>query len=178
MPTLQKVSLTSLFSTPVNVQMDELSTDGRRIKRKATKALVPLPNKKKQRDLAENDSGSPSPGLDFVTSILDNYTNSDHYFVPDSSQVTNVEELISIAAVKARRRYLTSDQPLLEWRAHADDYLAEMIRVEGRGDSNVERCCLCEQEKTALFRCMECFSEDLICEDCCREKHEDRPLDV
>ncbi|KAJ3816752.1 hypothetical protein F5880DRAFT_1445462, partial [Lentinula raphanica] len=26
--------------------------------------------------------------------------------------------------------------------------------------------------------CMECFSEDLICEDCCREAHNDRPLDV
>ncbi|KAJ3818660.1 hypothetical protein F5880DRAFT_1625934 [Lentinula raphanica] len=71
------------------------------------------------------------------------------------------------------------DQPLLEWRAHADSYLAEMIRIEGQGDSSIQRCGVCErEEKEALFRCMECFSEDLLCEDCCREKHEDRPLDV
>ncbi|KAJ3709697.1 hypothetical protein C8R42DRAFT_598178 [Lentinula raphanica] len=71
------------------------------------------------------------------------------------------------------------DQPLLEWRAHADEYLAEMIRIEGRGERDVERCGLCEREgKEPLFRCMECFSEDLLCEECCREKHVDKPLDA
>ncbi|KAJ3833604.1 hypothetical protein F5878DRAFT_645810 [Lentinula raphanica] len=169
--TYQKVSFGSLFSTPVH--MDELSEDGRRIKRKATNALVPSPVNKKQRET--------SPGLDFVTSILDNYCNDDHIFVPDSSQVINVADLLTAAAVKARRRYLTSDQPLLEWRAHADEYLGEMIRNEGRGDCDLEICYLCKQKgkkHVPLFRCMECFSEDLVCEACCKLKHEDRPLDV
>ncbi|KAJ3817509.1 hypothetical protein F5880DRAFT_1626284 [Lentinula raphanica] len=64
---------------------------------------------------------------------------------------------------------------------HYDEYLAELIRNEGRGDSDVELCYLCKQEgkeHEALFRCTECFSEDLVCENCCREKHMDRPLDV
>ncbi|KAJ3828270.1 hypothetical protein F5880DRAFT_1472908, partial [Lentinula raphanica] len=68
-----------------------------------------------------------------------------------------------------------------EWRAHADGYLAEMIRNEGRGDSDTRTCCMCKREGneyTPLFRCMECFIEDLVCEECCRSKHEDRPLDV
>ncbi|KAJ3964968.1 hypothetical protein EV361DRAFT_873590 [Lentinula raphanica] len=138
MPTLQKVSFSSIFAAPV--RMDELSKDGRRIKRKAGSALVPLPSGKKKRDLTDDNSGSSSPGFDFVASILDNYMNSDHYYVPDSSKVINVEDLITTAAIKARRRYLTSDQPLLEWRAHADSYLAEMIRIEGRGDSSIQRC--------------------------------------
>ncbi|KAJ3791733.1 hypothetical protein GGU11DRAFT_644407, partial [Lentinula aff. detonsa] len=73
------------------------------------------------------------------------------------------------------------DQPLLEWRAHADQYLAEMVRNEGRGDSEVDFCYLCKREEKdheALYRCMDCFLEDLVCEDCCRELHVDRPLDV
>ncbi|KAJ3730319.1 hypothetical protein C8R42DRAFT_693124 [Lentinula raphanica] len=73
------------------------------------------------------------------------------------------------------------DQPLLEWKAVADDYLAEMIRNEGRGDGNLETCFRCQKsskERTPLFRCMDCFPEDLVCESCCRELHEFCPLDV
>ncbi|KAJ3717891.1 hypothetical protein C8R42DRAFT_644500 [Lentinula raphanica] len=175
----QKVLFGSIFSTHVPVHMDELLKDGRRIKRKAANALVPLSANKKKREGDDNDSSSP--GFNFVSAILDNYTNSDHVYVPDSTKVINVADLMTIAAVKARRRYLTSDQPLLEWRAHADDYLAEMIRNESRGDSDVETCCVCQregEEHTPLFRCMECFAEDLVCEECCKSKHEDKPLDI
>ncbi|KAJ3714963.1 hypothetical protein C8R42DRAFT_725909 [Lentinula raphanica] len=172
---LQKVSFSSIFANPVN--MDELSRDGRRIKRKAAQAVVPLPVNKKQRE-GEIDS---TPGMDFVSSILDAFTNSEYCYVPDSSKVINVADLINTAAVKMRRRYLTSDQPLLEWKAHADEYLAEMIRNEGRGDSLIAKCFLCKRDgddAAPLFRCMDCFSKNLVCEDCCRTRHEDRPLDV
>ncbi|KAE9384818.1 hypothetical protein BT96DRAFT_841681, partial [Gymnopus androsaceus JB14] len=74
------------------------------------------------------------------------------------------------------------DQPLLEWRPFADEYLAEFMRNEGRGDSNVETCYHCrivdKPERKPLFRCSECFSEDLVCQECCRELHMDRPLDI
>ncbi|KAJ3816542.1 hypothetical protein F5880DRAFT_1626477 [Lentinula raphanica] len=56
-----------------------------------------------------------------------------------------------------------------------------MIRNESRGDSDVETCCVCQregEEHTPLFRCMECFAEDLVCEECCKSKHEDKPLDI
>ncbi|KAJ3964660.1 hypothetical protein EV361DRAFT_873830 [Lentinula raphanica] len=150
--TFQKVSFSSIFSTPV--QLDELSRDGRRIKRKAANAIVPV--NKKQREMADMDS---TPGMDFVSSILDNFTNSEYCYVPDSSKVINVADLINTAAVKVRRRYLTSDQPLLEWKAHADEYLSEMIRNEGRGDGELQICFLCKRHGD-------------------KSRHEDRPLDV
>ncbi|KAJ3727940.1 hypothetical protein C8R42DRAFT_572663, partial [Lentinula raphanica] len=73
------------------------------------------------------------------------------------------------------------DQPLLEWRRVSDDYLSEMIRNEGRGDGNLDTCFCCRnssRDRVPLFRCMDCFPEDLVCERCCRELHEFRPLDV
>ncbi|KAJ3764973.1 hypothetical protein FB446DRAFT_655900, partial [Lentinula raphanica] len=73
------------------------------------------------------------------------------------------------------------DQPLLEWRRLADDYLSEMIRNEGRGDGQLETCYNCRKsarDHEPLFRCMDCFPNDLMCEDCCRELHVFRPLDV
>lgn len=66
---------------------------------------------------------------------------------------------------------------MLEWRPFADEYLAEMVRNEGRGDSDIETCYRCNQG-VPMYRCMECFLEDLICERCCREVHMERPLDI
>ncbi|KAJ3817807.1 hypothetical protein F5880DRAFT_1617949 [Lentinula raphanica] len=176
MASLKKFSLSSLLST-TPVQIDELSTDGRRIKRKAAFAMLPSPVKKKK-----GPSESSETTTDFINDILNNLNNVDEfYYVPDSSKVTNVESLLVAAAMKVRRRYLTSDQPLLEWRAHADSYLAEMIRNEGRGDGDLELCFRCRvkgHDREPLFRCMECFSGDLVCEECCRETHKDRPLDI
>ncbi|KAJ3816422.1 hypothetical protein F5880DRAFT_1494319, partial [Lentinula raphanica] len=70
---------------------------------------------------------------------------------------------------------------LLEWKAHADEYLSEMIRNEGRGDGELQICFLCKRhgdKYVPVFRCMDCFAMDLVCEECCRSRHEDRPLDV
>lgn len=74
------------------------------------------------------------------------------------------------------------DEPLLAWRPFADEYLAKMMRAEGRGDGNLEVCYRCRASagdvRVPLFRCLECFSEDLVCEECCREAHMEHPLHV
>lgn len=72
---------------------------------------------------------------------------------------------------------LLQDQPLLEWRPFADEYLAEMVHNEGRGDSDTQLCYRCNTG-VPLYRCTECFAEDLVCLECCRELHLDRPLDI
>ncbi|KAJ3833633.1 hypothetical protein F5878DRAFT_665489 [Lentinula raphanica] len=119
---------------------------------------------------------------DIFASALESFSRMENPFeVDDSSTVQNVELLIGTASARAKRRYLTSDQPLLEWRKFTDDYLAEFIRNEGRGNGNVDTCFHCRRNSLdclPLFRCMECFPEDLVCENCCRRMHEFRPLDV
>ncbi|KAJ3765551.1 hypothetical protein FB446DRAFT_709371 [Lentinula raphanica] len=164
------------FAT-TSVQVDEISSDGRRVKRKATKTQVPSPIKKSR---GETSTTEQCP--DIFTAALETFGHVENpFYVDDSTKIQNVETLIGTAAARARRRYLTSDQPLLKWRRLADEYLFEMMRNESRGDGDVEICFRCQNESKdhiPLFRCTDCFPEDLVCENCCKEMHKYRPLDV
>lgn len=64
---------------------------------------------------------------------------------------------------------------------HRDEYLEELIRLEGRGDSPTTLCSSCPPGSEAgrpLYRCRDCFSTDLVCQTCCVEAHKNRPLDI
>ncbi|KAJ3817611.1 hypothetical protein F5880DRAFT_1492633, partial [Lentinula raphanica] len=71
------------------------------------------------------------------------------------------------------------DRPFLEWVPFQSEYLAELIRDKGRGDSPLEQCWKCGGDEVPLYRCVSgCFSSGLVCEECCRLEHLDRPLDL
>lgn len=75
----------------------------------------------------------------------------------------------------------TQDEPLREWRLHRDEYLAEFLRLEGRGDYTEDYCTSCpvgSQAATPKYRCRDCFSMRLVCTDCCRDAHKENPLHV
>ncbi|KAJ7912792.1 hypothetical protein B0H13DRAFT_2232409 [Mycena leptocephala] len=82
---------------------------------------------------------------------------------------------------KARaKRYLSSDATLQQWVPHIDRYLAEFLRLEGRGCVAREWCPACPRETRAAnpaYRCMDCFFPDLLCAECCVVKHKEHPLD-
>ncbi|KAE9387205.1 hypothetical protein BT96DRAFT_948552 [Gymnopus androsaceus JB14] len=167
------------------LEIDELSKDGRRVKKRTLDVteLLPVKNLKKRRETfvrgrcVSSDESSYIPLSKTLQGILQDFSNLGFHFVPDSRGIPDVQTLMAAAVGSGnRRRYLTSDQPLLEWRAFADEYLAEMIRNEGRGDSDIEACYCCS-DGVPLYRCMDCFGEDLVCDKCCRELHMDRPLD-
>ncbi|KAJ3717362.1 hypothetical protein C8R42DRAFT_724265 [Lentinula raphanica] len=169
------------MSTPLattSVQVDEISNDGRRVKRKATETNLPSPVKRSRAQTGQTATDSP----EIFASALESFGRMENPFeVDESTTVQNVELVVGTASARAKRRYLTSDQPLLEWRRFADDYLAEIIRNEGRGNANTDTCFHCRKgspDNVPLFRCMDCFPEDLVCESCCRKMHEFRPLDV
>lgn len=68
-----------------------------------------------------------------------------------------------------------------EWVPTCDDYLSELMRLEGRGDADVGTCPGCggKNGQPPLYRCISnCFSCALVCEKCCRTRHQDRPLDI
>ncbi|KAJ6592936.1 hypothetical protein B0H19DRAFT_919522, partial [Mycena capillaripes] len=60
-----------------------------------------------------------------------------------------------------------------------DEYLAELLRLEGRGSVTHDFCPACPKKPAAnpSYRCMDCLFPDLVCESCCLTNHEDRPLD-
>ncbi|KAJ7693186.1 hypothetical protein B0H17DRAFT_887959, partial [Mycena rosella] len=70
--------------------------------------------------------------------------------------------------------------PLNQWTPLRDEYLAEKIRLEGRGDVCITHCPTCPEgtpPETPLYRCIDCMHPDLYCKECCVHAHINHPLD-
>ncbi|KDQ52704.1 hypothetical protein JAAARDRAFT_198051 [Jaapia argillacea MUCL 33604] len=61
------------------------------------------------------------------------------------------------------KRYANSDDPLKTWIPYCDEYLDELISLEGMGCSHGLGCPDCRQ--AAFFRCRDCFGGDVEWED-------------
>jgi hypothetical protein len=62
---------------------------------------------------------------------------------------------------------------MLTWVEHQDEYLNEMLRLEGRGYANIySKCGDCGAANPA-FRCAQqtCFGLALYCQQCIRVRH-------
>ncbi|KAJ7820776.1 hypothetical protein B0H14DRAFT_2599756 [Mycena olivaceomarginata] len=78
------------------------------------------------------------------------------------------------------KRYLSSDQPMRGWIPLQDEYLVELIRLEGRGDVCLTHCPTCPENTTReppRYRCQDCMVPDLFCHECCVRAHQRQPLD-
>ncbi|KAJ6474080.1 hypothetical protein DFH09DRAFT_1343354 [Mycena vulgaris] len=85
-------------------------------------------------------------------------------------------------AVRTRaKQYLSSDTPLAQWVPLRDKYLAELLRLEGRGCVADDVCQACPNRENAMLdpahRCVDCLFPELVCASCCLRHHQDRPLD-
>ncbi|KAJ7840489.1 hypothetical protein B0H14DRAFT_2313397, partial [Mycena olivaceomarginata] len=70
--------------------------------------------------------------------------------------------------------------PILAWIPLQDEYLAELIRLEGCGDVCITHCPTCPEKtppKTPRYRCKNCSVPDLFCKECCVKAHARHPLD-
>ncbi|KAF8066722.1 hypothetical protein FPV67DRAFT_1768075 [Lyophyllum atratum] len=80
-----------------------------------------------------------------------------------------------------RRRTLATDNPLMLWEQHIDEYLRELLRLEGRGDAQL-RCAMCHNDHSLviegqpLYRCSDCVDSRLFCAKCIVTDHCTRPL--
>ncbi|THU93273.1 hypothetical protein K435DRAFT_670546, partial [Dendrothele bispora CBS 962.96] len=72
------------------------------------------------------------------------------------------------------------DLPLKEWIPYRDEYLAELLHLEGRGDFSLEVCPVCglENDEEIAYRCLDCLGGDLKCQDCCVKEHQSHPLHI
>ncbi|KAJ7683627.1 hypothetical protein B0H14DRAFT_3535082 [Mycena olivaceomarginata] len=76
------------------------------------------------------------------------------------------------------KRYLSSDQPMRGWIPLQDKYLAELIRLEGRGDVCLTHCPTCPENTTReppRYRCQDCMVPDLFCHECVRLEEHSQP---
>ncbi|KAF7331140.1 CxC2 domain-containing protein [Mycena sanguinolenta] len=92
------------------------------------------------------------------------YTLGDTSLPPEEQDVVVTVE---------KRRNLNSSHPMLTWVDFRDEYLDEMLRLEGRGGSfSWSRCASCEAENP-LFRCAHqiCHGPEMFCAACIVQKH-------
>ncbi|TFY56545.1 hypothetical protein EVJ58_g7570, partial [Rhodofomes roseus] len=77
-------------------------------------------------------------------------------------------------AERRRRRRTASDYPLHEWTAGIDEWLLELLRLEGRGEFTGAQCASCE-EGLAEYRCADCADLRMFCGSCTVESHSRNP---
>ena len=62
---------------------------------------------------------------------------------------------------------------LSEWLPYRDTYISEILALEKLPTNQM--CFRCQSEQ-GIFRCKECFSQDLLCRTCCFTIHRNMPL--
>ncbi|KAJ7897375.1 hypothetical protein B0H13DRAFT_1562872, partial [Mycena leptocephala] len=69
------------------------------------------------------------------------------------------------------------DLPFLTWVDERDEYLDEMLRLEGRGDPSIHSNCGACGEADPTFRCehQACYGTQLFCQGCIVARHEVLP---
>ncbi|KAJ7036483.1 hypothetical protein C8F04DRAFT_1210089 [Mycena alexandri] len=134
-----------------------ISSDARRTHEKRHQLEVPSPLKKKHKT------------NHFLQELGDDF----EYTFEDLTAPPPVPA--SAKPVKARaKQYLSSFVPLV------DEYLAEFLRLEGKGFAAREWCPRCPENQRSpnpAYRCVDCFYPDLLCSSCCVDSHQSHPLD-
>jgi hypothetical protein len=77
---------------------------------------------------------------------------------------------------------MIKDNELHEWKPYRNDYLDELLFLEGyRGFSKVH-CPTCSADSPIddepLYRCRDCFIGQPVCRSCCLSAHAQQPLHV
>ncbi len=68
------------------------------------------------------------------------------------------------------------DEPLRAWIPYREQYLDEVLRLEGRGWARlIAQCPLCDKAGPT-FLCRECTGGDILCQECIVEIHAHLPL--
>ncbi|GBE83267.1 hypothetical protein SCP_0503150 [Sparassis crispa] len=85
-----------------------------------------------------------------------------------------LEDMEKLSGQTPHRRG-AGDHPLREWVPEIDNYLAEMLHLEGRCGFNSGRCKFCE-EGPAMIHCQDCFEIAIYCRTCAVNFHRLNPF--
>ncbi|KAK7018251.1 CxC2 domain-containing protein [Favolaschia claudopus] len=101
------------------------------------------------------------------------------YDMGDDSLVPEEEgpETDGISVRVRAKRYTNSDLPFQTWVGLRDEYLDEMLRLEGRGDAEIYAACASCGEADPRYRCenQTCYGPGMFCKSCVVEQHQVLP---
>ncbi|KAJ7933057.1 hypothetical protein B0H13DRAFT_2307333 [Mycena leptocephala] len=115
---------------------------------------------------------------DFVTNAALEGNDWDYSMGDDSLPVDAEDDENDGITVRVKaKRYKNSDLPFLTWVDHRDEYLDEMLRLEGRGEAAIFGTCGTCGESDPHYRCenQTCYGTQLFCRTCIVLRHEVLP---
>ena len=77
------------------------------------------------------------------------------------------------------RTVFLQDLPLKNWIPLRDEYLNELLRLEGRGDPTTVKCPTCDADPAVaepIFRCRDCLFPHPRCSGCLLTAHAHHPF--
>ncbi|KAJ7021526.1 hypothetical protein C8F04DRAFT_1273648 [Mycena alexandri] len=155
------------------------SADGRRTYTELLPVKPPSPLKRMREEAHERELVSmmvaddpPLPTFDAFELDLD----SDRYHM-DLGGVFDATPSMQRKPAKGIKKLTPSDKSLHEWRALHDEFLREVLRLEGPRDASEEFCPSCGTENPTI-RCKQCFGGELFCVGCCVAMHAANPLHI
>ncbi|KAJ7901050.1 hypothetical protein B0H14DRAFT_3422958 [Mycena olivaceomarginata] len=161
----------SHIDTPITTFVERASEDNRRSYREEVIVAPPSPVK---RHRAGQTHAAPTPSIQNVqASATAAETYEMGFFLDDNAPLTSVAE-------PAPRIVKPSDPALNRFRLLRDSYLGNMLRRDGLiWPSGAEFCFSCRKPPDSeqfLFRCKNCFGDQLLCPDCMVATHGTNPL--
>ena len=143
---------------------------------------------------------SPPPRYDWDPSALYEEGVDDLLALDQPVQEEGLAAISDVAGKVAAKRYPTSvcllfselrqltldlkDAPLLDWAGRGkgdpgfrDEFLAEMLCLEGRGNGWLRGCMSCASADR-LYHCEDCIGGIIECCSCCLKRHRHLPLHI
>ncbi|KAK7018531.1 CxC2 domain-containing protein [Favolaschia claudopus] len=160
------------LDAPINTFVERPSADGRRVETERVAVDPPSPVKRARREEAtathrEEAFHGYEDGLGFEPEGL----NGERYDMDLGGFFPRPPS----PPPKRAAPYRPADIALHEFRSLSDEYLQELLRLDGCGDASEEKCPACDIA-TPSIRCKECLGGLLYCKDCCVTRHADNPL--
>ncbi|KAF7377196.1 CxC2 domain-containing protein [Mycena sanguinolenta] len=162
--------------TPIDTRVERPTADGRRVHAEVVPIAPPSPVKRQCQQESESQLNAADSLLWEPLGFEPEGINGERYnmdlggFYPLSGTTT------------ARRRrpkdpLKPSDKALFEYRPLRDEYLAELLRLDGCGNADQMSRPGC-QITVPTIRCRECFGGELYCPECCVRDHQRQPLHI
>ncbi|OJT01852.1 hypothetical protein TRAPUB_7684 [Trametes pubescens] len=85
---------------------------------------------------------------------------------------------VSVITTTRAKRYTNSDEPLRTWQGLRDEYLSEVLRLDGRGNFRGAATCPRCTTSTPKYRCRDCLGGEVLCQACIVAAHQNLPLHI